>query len=128
MKSALLRAMKEYDFQLRDKTTTAPVYLDKPACQESRDLIDGDYIFTVCTDYKTAALQDECQNPLLKSKCPISCNACFKDTKWGTLMWKKRSISCAKVARKSLKMRKRWCKKKQAIGLFCRETCAEFLQ
>ena len=55
MKGALLSAMKEYDFQLRDNTTTYPVYLDKPACQESRDLIDGDYIITVCTDYKTAA-------------------------------------------------------------------------
>lgn len=47
MKRALLPAMKEYDFQLRDKTTTAPVYLDAPACQESRDQLDGDYIFTV---------------------------------------------------------------------------------
>lgn len=34
---------------------------------------------SVCTDYKTAALQDECQSPLLKSKCPKSCNACFED-------------------------------------------------
>jgi hypothetical protein len=57
MKRALLRAMEEYDSQLRDKT--APVYLDKPGI---RDQLDGDYTFTVCTDYKTAVLQDECQN------------------------------------------------------------------
>jgi len=124
MKRALNKEIKTRDFQLREQQD--PVYLVTPACQETRDQLDGDETFTVCANYKTVALQEECQKPALKSKCPVTCNVCFKDTRWGNFMWKRRYISCASVASKSLWKRRKWCKK-EAIGNFCRETCADFL-
>ena len=125
MKKALLQAMEEHDFQLRRRNDV--IYLIKPACQESRDQLDGDYIFTVCADYQNPALQDKCQNPALKRKCPVTCNACSKDSpEWREFMWKERFFSCSKIANKSENVRKRLCKKR-AIGNFCRKTCAEYL-
>jgi len=123
MRRALLQEMEEHDFQLM-KRNAEVIYLEKPACQESRDQLDGDYIFTVCANYKKAALQDECQNPALKAKCPVTCNACSKE--WGKFMWKKRFFSCSKVARKPLKIKKKWCKK-WSIGNFCRKACAKWV-
>ena len=125
MKSALLGAMKEYNFQLRDKSKSAPVYLDAPPCQESRDQLDEYYALTVCTDYKKkSARRDECQNPLLKSKCPITCNdsACFEEYTRAAFVWKNKTLNCAKLAKKSLKKRREWCKT-SGIRKFCRVTC-----
>ena len=125
MKKALMQEIETHDFQLREQQV--PVYLVTPACQETRDQLDGDETFTVCDNYKTVELQDECEKPALKSKCPVTCNVCFKDTRWGKFMWKRRYIACAGVARKSLTKRRKWCKKKE-IGNFCRKTCAEFIK
>jgi hypothetical protein len=53
-----MQAMEEHDFQLMERTDV--IYVVHPACQESRNQLDGDYTFTVCADYKKAALRDEC--------------------------------------------------------------------
>jgi len=127
MKKALANAMEENEFSLWNQDE--PVYLSNPACRETRDQLDGDEIFTVCADYKKdRPLQEKCQTPALQTKCPVTCNSCFKDThKWGTIIWKQKYVTCkSAVAVKSSKSKYRRCKIK-SIGTFCSETCAEFL-
>ena len=99
-----MQATEEHDFQLMERTDVI-VYVEQPACQESRNQLDRNYTFTVCADYKIAELRDECQSPALKAECPVTCDACSEEESVGKFMWKKRLFSCSRIASKPQKKR-----------------------
>ena len=119
MSADLYDNMVAYDFHLLNQG--APVFLAKPKCRETIDQLDGQQRFTVCKDYRSAELQDQCKKPWIWKACPVTCNRCEKDS-WGKFVHKKELMTCIDLSDKGYNTTKNLCNI-FPIGKFCGEVC-----
>ena len=122
MSADLYDNMVAYDFHLLNQD--APVFLAEPKCRETidqLDQVDGQQRFTVCKDYQSVELQDQCEKPWIWKKCPVTCNRCDKDS-WGKFVHKKELMTCSDLSDKGYYTIKNLCDI-FPIGKFCGEVC-----
>jgi len=119
MSTDLYDNMVAYDFQLWNNTI--PVFFAQPKCRETIDQLDGQQRFTVCKDYRSAELQDQCENRRIWKVCPLTCNRCVKDS-FGRFLHKKELMNCSDLSNKGYHTKKNLCK---IFGIrnFCGEVC-----
>ena len=116
LQDSLLSAMTEYDFGLTKQPE--PVYLDQPACWETRNEITDVMKYTSCVDLNP----NLCSIWTFSGACPVTCNVCNEDSVGHMALWKG-TISCDVEVKAEPET---YCQRKNVQG-FCRKTCSRFL-
>jgi len=118
---ALRSAMEEYDFGMLKRDD--PIYLDRPACEETRDAFDdvvalGLPIHT-CEDVEETQ-SIFCDSSEVNEFCPVTCNTCVEDSS-GQMTFLYNDITCKEVKEEPETLcTNEW------INKFCLETCSNY--
>jgi hypothetical protein len=123
MQNELVKKLKQFEFGLSKKKV--PVYLDKPACLETQNILGTGFPpFSTCSDITVTTGEEEeglCSGEKYQEKCPVTCKTCTEDSQ-GKMMMMKKVIKCSTRVSKNPD---RLCKKKY-VRLFCPTTCLDF--
>ena len=122
MQADLVDAMAKHDFGLMKGKN--PVYLDRPACEETLNNLGRSLPVDTCHDLAgdEAEAENYCAKESFQTTCPVTCNSCVEDSV-GTMLLKNREITCDKQVRKKPNY---YCKMKY-VQLFCADTCSGFM-
>lgn len=122
MQDDLVDAMAKHDFGLMKNKN--PVYLDRPACEETLNNLGRSLPVDTCRDLAEdeAEAENYCAKESFQTTCPVTCNSCVEDSV-GRMLLKNREITCDKQVRKKPNY---YCKMKY-VQLFCADTCSGFM-
>ena len=92
------------------------IYLDEPACVDSRDRLEIDP-FRTCGDISP----DDCSIDSVRKQCPLKCSSCCKDSTGSLLVGGSKILTCQTLWKSNDKL----CKKSHLVQKFCPEMCGK---
>ena len=120
MQEALYDTMRENNFVSWENGKS--MMLDKPACEETENQLDGPYTFMICKDFAEYPKRQECEkDPNLLHLCPVSCGECVEDSQ-GEILVQKQKLSCINIDANDPTI---GCID-ESISTFCAKTCENF--
>ena len=122
MQTALYEEMMQYEFGLTRQTKS--FYLNRPACDETRNSLGDALPFQTCDDVRSGkfnATQSLCQLPAVQTLCPVACDTCVKDTD-GKIGLTRSLLSCEEEVKAEPD---KYCPDEN-IQHFCAKTCSHF--
>ena len=116
LQDALVKALTDYNIGLA--TETPFIYLDKPACIDSKDVLPIIKTGKLCKDLGTSVNMIKCQKKKkVSNHCPFTCGTCSCEDSTGKFWYEGADFACNTISNNMCSVEK--------IKNFCRKTCNE---